>query len=162
MGIPGEEAGDDMTRKVAKPARCRRLDCGQRGDTLIEVLAAMTILAIIIIPFSMLGVNVFQWLAADAHQGQAFTYAREGIQSVRQADWMTLPPKMNHNGIIYYRSICGPNTVPPSVPPKWIENNPSLNSNLKYWEVIVKWTEPDTGVTHSVSLETVVDPKISG
>ena len=148
------------------------MDRGQRGDTLIEVLAAMTILAIIIIPFSMLGVNVFQWLAADAHQGQAFAYAREGIQSVRQQElnsyspnspWTPVNVTVTHellpriNGIAYTESIV-------AVHPAWISSMASLSSKLTLysWMVTVSWIEPDTGITHSVSLETVVDPAISG
>jgi len=146
------------------------MDRGQRGDTLIEVLAAMTILAIIIIPFSMLGVNVFQWLAADAHQGQAFTYAREGIQSVRQQELnaylknpASFPASVANeslpavNGIAYTESIV-------AVHPAWISSMASLSSKLTLysWMVTVSWIEPDTGITHSVSLETVVDPAISG
>ena len=151
-----------MMCKGAYPVRCRRMDRGQRGDTLIEVLAAMTILAIIIIPFSMLGVNVYRWLAADAHQMQAFAYAKAGIQAVRQDNWNKINPIIPYNGINYHITIYGPKTDPPSNTPSWIKNNRSLNSNLKYWKVIVQWREPDTGVKHSVSLYTVVDPSITG
>ena len=161
-----------MTRKVAKSVHYCRMDCGQRGDTLIEVLAAMTILAIIIIPFSMLGVNVFQWLAADAHQGQAFAYAREGIQYVRQQELsaysnnptsfpaavtVTNKPLVSVNGIAYTESIV-------AYQPAWISSLSSLSSQpaLYSWKVTVSWVEPGTGITHSVSLETVIDPAISG
>ena len=159
-----------MMCKGAHPICCRRMRCDQRGDTLIEVLAAMTILAIIIIPFSMLGVNVFQWLAADAHQGQAFTYARAGIQYVRQyelnaysknaASFPVPAPNQSLSpvsGIAYTESIVAGS-------PAWIPAKSSISSKLTLdsWTVTVSWVEPDTGVTHSVSLQTVVDPAISG
>ena len=143
------------------------MDRGQRGDTLIEVLAAMTILAIIIIPFSMLGVNVFQWLAADAHQEQAFAYAREGIQSVRQQELnaylqnpASFPASVANeslpvvNGIAYTESIVAGSPV-------WIPVSLSSKLKLYSWTVTISWVEPDTRVTHSVSLQAVVDPSIS-
>lgn len=131
----------------------------QAGESLIEVMATVTILGIVVGPFVLFATAALQWLALDRATEQALMYAKQGVELVRQqaiaADENNQPPPTvappvlaSLGGVAYSESILGPTS------PSWQSSALSLHQ----WTVTVTFAEPPGGAAHSVSLQVVVDP----
>lgn len=137
--------------------RCRPL--GQGGESLIEVMATVTILGMITGPFILFAASAIQSLALERATEQALVYAKEGVASVRQdaitaaahgqAPPVVAPPVLaSVGGTAYTESIVGPAS------PLW--QSPAVP--FQEWTVTVSFAAPPGGGTHAVSLQVVVDP----
>lgn len=140
---------------------CQRF-APEQGDSLIEVMASVLLLGIVLIPFGAVAINSFTWVATDTQIEQALSYAKQGIDNVRQQELAaytqkTFPVSVSPQslpavrGVSYAEAITGP-TSPP-----WMTNSAL---GLRSWAVTVSWKVNSTGVTHAVTLQVIVDPAI--
>lgn len=121
-------------------------------------MASVLLLGIVLIPFGAVAVNSFTWVATDTQTEQALSYAKQGIDYVRQQELaaysqnafpVSVAPQSLPavRGVTYSETITGPTS------PAW---NSALG--LHSWAVTVSWKVNNTGVTHAVTLQIIVDP----
>ncbi|MBX5436468.1 MAG: hypothetical protein IRZ33_04535 [Alicyclobacillaceae bacterium] len=138
------------------------------GESLLEVTAAVAVLAVVLLPAARLTLYAAAWLNDVASQEQALAYAERGVQYVRQMElqsyqqalaqkstWTPQPvspqPLAPVRGVSFTESIAGP------VPVSW----GSGKFTLYQWTVTVSWTNPVNRAERSLSLTAVVNPVIN-
>lgn len=136
----------------------------ERGDSLIEVLAAVVLLGFILI-------GVFQWTTSSTHfidqdqdEAQALIDARAGVQLVRVtalADYAkngTLPTTLTPPTLASVRGVAYTETISPPATPAW--DNDSSTVTVEQYVVTISWPV-DGGYTDKISLTAVVDPAVA-
>ncbi|MCL4521189.1 MAG: type II secretion system GspH family protein [Firmicutes bacterium] len=134
-----------------------------RGDTLIEVMAAVVLIGFIVLGVTQWSTSTTHWVDQDQEQAQALVYARQGIELVRSkalADYTSgealaavAPPTLPMvRGVAYTETISGP------VTPPW--DNDAATVTVQEYTVTVSWPVAGTSGPDRVSLTAVIDPAV--
>lgn len=134
----------------------------ERGDTLLEVLAAVAILGVTVAGISLWTANATLSARRNQEQHQALLYAKAGIESARAAALAAFqagkplptvsPPTLPAvNGVAYQEAVSGPKT------PLW-DNNPQAVP-VESYTVTVTFVPPG-GAPETLKLTAVIDPAV--
>jgi len=113
-----------------------------RGFTLIEILVALSILAVSLLALAGLMVATTRNNASGGHVTEAATFAQDKLEELRATQWNRIVtgqdpvPKIGSTGIAYTRN--------------W---DVALNGNIKTITITVSWNDR---INHSISLLSVI------
>ena len=137
---------------------------GERGDSLIEVLASVVLMGLIVVGVSQWTSSATRWVNQGRNEAQALSYARQGVELVRTIALaaykngtplaaVTPPALAQVRGVTYTETINGP------VTPAW--DNDRSTVAVQEYTVRVSWSGPEDTAADHVSLTAVVDPAVA-
>ncbi len=118
----------------------------ENGWGLIDILIAITIVGIVVVPLLLLAGQNIKGSSEAVHRTQAVYYAQQKLEELKQNDGVSLPTAQATTpiaGTIYSYAIQAVTPQPASIPT-------SLQANLQAFQVTVSWQEK--GQTRAVTL----------